>query len=292
MCSKSFHNLSGGNFVMKKRKYAVALVALVLLLCAQSGYSQVDYDSTKNQDRYRVALALIMKRLENKMEISFSAEPPLVKFAAGRNAQSLHFGEIGKYVPETKTIFISGMLELCDLTDILQFPVINIKKNQIQKVSKEVCGTMEFRQDLLAHELGHYYVDLMVERQFPESWLFEARRRKQTLLSLDDQLGIPIVSEGIATYFGKALGKNTDPSFNEKRWNQKYSEKDLTPILTEHIVYNGGYSLVKPIIDRYGYQGIAYLVSHPLTIKFPDLSVIIVYREKTLQYLYKESEYR
>ena len=89
-------------------------------------------------------------------------------------------------------------------------------------------------------------------------------------------------SEGIAIYI-ETNGKRED----------HFSTRDLPPTALDvrspadryHLMYRGGYHLVKPILDKFGKDGIDHLIANPF--KSTDLRTLPDYQKQVMQDLSK-----
>ncbi|MBI5065311.1 hypothetical protein HZA97_03665 [Candidatus Woesearchaeota archaeon] len=163
----------------------------------------------------------------------------------------------GFYTPENDTIYlVTGTLVTPEHTweDILG-NIFNL-------------GETKVVNDTLYHELGHYYADKLGEMiGIPED----------ASLSQSEIISTKLVSEGIAEYFEhKTLGTQYDkpPEYLDEL--EKFTSDTA-------FFYDGGYQLVKPIIDKYGDKGIAYLmIMLPTTQELIHLSE---YQKKAMKFL-------
>ena len=89
-------------------------------------------------------------------------------------------------------------------------------------------------EEILAHELGHFYIDKFNESLGRGSWS-------------NREDGNKAVSEGISEYFRKVLNNGGDGGVR--------------------LSYDMEFNLVKPIIDKYGKRGIDYLIANPPNVK-------------------------
>ncbi len=108
---------------------------------------------------------------------------------------------------------------------------------------------------VLDHELGHFYCDKLSESLGRGSWPSNWYLNKTT----DELISIELVSEGIAEYFERTMNKGAD-NFTDSSWPKK-----ITGFYVDQfgLLYDGGYHLVKPILERHGENGIIYLMFKP-----------------------------
>lgn len=110
------------------------------------------------------------------------------------------------------------------------------------------------------HELGHLFADQLSRRlglgMFPPLG-YEQK-------PMEEQLGVELISEGIASYF-EATDTTVTLSYAVLPESGEHPVWS-SPVKRSEVVYSGGYWLVKPIIEGYGQQGVAYLLRTPLLI--------------------------
>ncbi|HIH15362.1 MAG TPA: hypothetical protein HA360_02860 [Nanoarchaeota archaeon] len=120
----------------------------------------------------------------------------------------------------------------------------------------------------LAHELGHFYNDKILEREERNRgtvYLFAG----QTQYNAEKSLGNAIISEGIAEYFKRIIITQED-EFEDAEF---YFKEDIFIRKNGNLIginsnkfyrlrYDGGYHLVNPIIREYGVEGIIYISTH------------------------------
>lgn len=131
----------------------------------------------------------------------------------------------------------------------------------------------------LRHEIGHHLFNTRAEYNgTSEIWGADNDFRKEDLLAFQ------LISEGVAEYFAHSLSDNKP---NDLLDLEEYEKKDnIYDKLSDS--YRAGYSLVKPIIDKYGLRGIDYLATHP--IKSDELDFIRLYQNMCLQNLCLEEK--
>ncbi|MBP6926392.1 MAG: hypothetical protein KBB70_01700 [Candidatus Pacebacteria bacterium] len=133
---------------------------------------------------------------------------------------------------------------------------------------------------LIDHELGHALADQISYRTHRRIWPDTSAWRNQTG---DQNLADKILTEGVGEYFGRLLGSDTTTS---AEWLP--TGDGGFAWLMDSWPYYGGYWLVKPIIDRFGEQGIAYIAKHPLRFKDNKIrQAAYLYQEKAFKKLSK-----
>lgn len=135
-------------------------------------------------------------------------------------------------------------------------------------------------RDTLHHELAHYYMDKLSEEianadypQYGEN------------TSLAEMLSIKLISEGTATYIERKMNGQKD-TFTDHDWPktmQGFVLHQYIPYPKNEIIYDGGFHLVKPIIDQYGKKGIKYLMFNPP--KEGEMLNLPLYQQRILEEL-------
>jgi hypothetical protein len=112
---------------------------------------------------------------------------------------------------------------------------------------------------VLAHEFGHAYADLLSERLGRGDWpdlahTFERYGWRKTL-------AVRMIGEGIAEYAADRISKKKrTPVIWPSDWPAPGTS--LSDAYLQTLIYDGGYEIVRPIIDAYGSEGIRYLITH------------------------------
>ncbi len=201
----------------------------------------------------------LIQEQEEKVGFTLFPPPANIEFMLpedSRNETLKHDRIVyGLYDPQEDTLYLnSGMLTLptFDLSDIAAWI--------------GTFGTTNNVKNTLYHELGHYYCDRLYENMFAD---FAAKDNLNDLFRLDKIVGFNIIQEGIGEYFERVMTGEED-SFEDSDWPENVEEfvelealiLDRNIIVPPHLQYNGGYHLVKPIIDQYQKEGILYLLHH------------------------------
>lgn len=111
-------------------------------------------------------------------------------------------------------------------------------------------------RDTMHHELGHFFCDKLSENLREKNW--------PNYRSADayEEVSLKLISEGIATYIESKMNGEED-DFNDSEWPTNLWEFYRLPFQSEvksKFKYDGGFHLVKPIIDQHGSKGIEYLI--------------------------------
>lgn len=154
----------------------------------------------------------------------------------------------------------------------------NTEKITIYLGSKAQClsfglfgADSEAIREAVAHEIAHDYLGEFKAKENIDWTLNDADARK---LFISD-----LLEEGIASHFEVFMGR-------EEKWEGKIlfprTDGDLDSF-TPKQVYPTGYSLVKPILDRYPKKGLEYISRNPP--HSTEVFELEEWREKTLEYL-------
>lgn len=110
---------------------------------------------------------------------------------------------------------------------------------------------------VLVHEETHAYLENIVRQEAALGDKFP-----DPIQAFDDYLGRKLIREGVAEYFqNKYLGENLA---EDPRWyDQARRMHEAGRITNKYRIYEIGLSLVTPIIDAYGEEGIRYLAANP-----------------------------
>ena len=260
-------------------KSALAVIASVLALFLVSSVDgrnlpvkfERDYDSGPKEVviAYKRTMVEMMRFQEGKFSISYSAVP------------HLRFADLPKNALPELTVTIEGMYQSLEGVIYLNNFFKNCSVPPMPKQLEGLNGLMSFSyQDLalegrckwsyirviLAHELGHAYMDQLSHRIGNGNWppLIEtdgvAGKRRH--------LGIRLISEGVAEYFWKTLGGVGD-NFSDSEWDAMARDKNGTnyPYITR-----AGFHFVKPILDKFGERGLKYLIINCPVVEKSELT--------------------
>lgn len=129
-------------------------------------------------------------------------------------------------------------------------------------------------KDTLNHEWGHYYLDQLHKSMGLGEWPPDTDN-----FSFGELFGVEIVSEGIARYIEY---REKDLEIEVESW-PKETRQYVEVGLKDPIWGIFGYSLIKPIIDEFGNDGIKYLILNPPLEE--DLVDLESYRRRALEEL-------
>lgn len=192
----------------------------------------------------------ILPRMMRAFEAHFALPhfgTPALRFAYRQNRADRVLGElgaVGQYRVASNNIFLDP--------DLILFQASRIDgEGNIENIFRYARGT-------LGHELGHFYTHKLIARYGAPS-LQPFIREQET--SCEGNAELPLISEGIAEYFGRMHLGEPD-TFSDADWP---ADPEKLCWDGARYWYHGGYHLVKPIIDAHGRAGIEYLLRNPPT---------------------------
>lgn len=212
-----------------------------------------------------------MQEIEEKLKIKFRGKPPGINELTNEDEEKDNSGSYDKY---TNQIYIH--------TGLLKIPGWNFKRVVAQVAT---LGYLEDVNLTLDHELGHFYQDSLNESLGLGNWSnFIVRPTKTKVIS------IKLISEGTAEYFEMKMSGEED-NFTDEDWPENLEDFIIMdgslvglPIeWNNHVIYKGGYHLVKPIIDKHGEKGIKYIIFN--TPREEEILELPSYQQRILQEL-------
>ena len=229
---------------------------------------------------YETAITVVIGELERRFQIGLGAELPRFEFdPILRERWMLRLD--GRFESARNLIALHRMYMACDPSPIINRGVF-YDNNLAQHSGR--CHPHEVRS-LLAHELGHFYIEYMMRKTAEESWMVPLRQRSLNTL---DYFGLLLVSEGVGEYFECTLGGGCLTEVKDEWFTDTYTEETFLST-ARVIMYEGGYALMKPLLDRGVEEGVRYILDNPLVIPvafdIPDLRQALRYREKALREL-------
>ncbi|HYD02870.1 MAG TPA: hypothetical protein VEC16_01080 [Alphaproteobacteria bacterium] len=159
--------------------------------------------------------------------------------------------------------------------DFVNIDVLKVNVSGNNDVKYVYSDNRQNIDELLNHELGHFYVDKLSERIYGRDW-----PKYSNLEELDDVIRLKLISEGIAEYFENVMmneNLNAIPYWPKKEY--LFIKEGNNPLL-----YKTGFHIVNPIINIYRTKGIEYLI---LNIpKREELDDLHGYQERILSELH------
>lgn len=238
---------------------------------------------------FQKLIASIAKFHEKRLKIDYPKKLPLLQFIIPDDVHPRERDAYGaQYDEEKNLIYVNPRYKECDITpllDDLETAPEQDDNNDPKFKHDWWCKHADIRE-LFSHELGHFFVDHLIETTIQDSWLQEYIGRQQKLDS--KAYGVFIVREGIGSYFGYVF-TNRMPSLTESDWEAPLTAEEFNhPTVYKWLAYEGGYALVKPIIDQYRLNGITYLLQHKLEVQPPGIEEVPAYLKQALTSLSNE----
>lgn len=175
---------------------------------------------------------------------------------------------VGLYEPVGDTIFIKNT-EVLDTNTAI--PHIHNRFGESKNIKY-----------VLDHELGHFYIDKLCEAKGLGDYNFEVLTGQSLSFQIAgfQTLGINLINEGIAEYFERTVN-NLPDTYTDAEYPDS-----IFLFLSYRHKYDGGYHLVKPILDSCGMESVFYLITHPPN--FQELLDLPKYRTNVLNDLKKD----
>ena len=201
-------------------------------------------------------LEQIIQEQEKTLGITYPADRPALYYTLPEEYKLV--GMLGLYRGGEDTVYLpSGILTKPEW-DFSDFMATIATFNNTYNVRRSVD-----------HELAHFYCDKITEKFFQnKSPLF------YFYLTDEERMGQLLVDEGIAEYVENKMNGEDEKPFSFQGW-----PSDLSQFRNKE-VYQGGYAMVKPIIDQHGEKGIQFLLFNPPTPK--ELFMPQKYQERML----------
>ena len=135
-------------------------------------------------------------------------------------------------------------------------------------------------EEYLYHELGHFYLDKLCKKLGVVDLHIDLAENKEEMTRWFEARN-ELIREGIATYFEREMtGKEVD--FNDSEYPKTIEEflRNKAGFLIR-LYYDGGYHLVKPILDKFGVEeGCKRIILH--LPRKEDMVELPIYRKKIL----------
>ncbi|MBI4147070.1 hypothetical protein HY494_00265 [Candidatus Woesearchaeota archaeon] len=185
-------------------------------------------------------LEQIIEKQEEKLGITYPAERPKIKYFFPE--QKIHLGVMGLYDDGEDAIYLPSGLLTRPEWNWGDFVATIATFNNTADAKK-----------ILDHELAHFYFDKIKEISLGRDYhIF-----RPWGFSPEESIADRLINEGIAAYIENVMNGEEERPFNLQDWPSE------TKQFSNEVIYRGGYTLVKPIIDKYGEKGIHFLLFNP-----------------------------
>ena len=177
----------------------------------------------------------------------------------------------GMYKPETQTIYVPIHL----------IYELNVRhKLPPGALNADTAARDGELAELLDHELGHELMDQVSRRNGLGPWFTEDRFNASTRA---EKMGLDILSEGTARFFERVNFPRDDRRLSEgtfpaTRDEQRFYSYDM-------IAYDGGYWIVRDVLNKYGERGLIWLMRHPFVAQDDMRAAAVAYRYRALEEL-------
>jgi hypothetical protein len=272
-----------------RREFGLALFATLTI-------PKLTHESLEEQNAYKTpeeefskACRNIIGLLEETLKISFLTSDIKVVFEIPKyyikNSESF----IAKFNIESHEIVFHPRYRQVNVSPLIENPKAKMYPEDLDGNAHASDQDLNLLREIIAHELGHYFMATLIDKKFPDSWI-TTRYRDDKPIGIED-LGLVIVQEGIGECFGAVVSDKPD-YFASSSWDNEWHKEDLSdPRNWQYLSYQGGFSLIKPLLDNYGQAALEYLATNPLSFNLPSLKAAKDYQLRALKEL-KESAQR
>lgn len=227
--------------------------------CNSNNFLQVlnprEYIQSKEEKKLLSAVMIRARAIEQKTGIPFNQnwKPGIgiLESAGTGNISGQKSGPAVYLVEKQKIMFEREVIPLLEKKYGKPFLLLE---------PKVIANEIEFSK-LADHELGHALTDT-ISRRLDRGHFITLKRLKT--LTKEEQLGLHMISEGIAVFFEQVLS-HTKQRFIEIPLPSSPLETELYP--REMIVYQGGHWIVDDILSRFGEKGLVWLIINPFVPK-------------------------
>jgi len=220
---------------------------------------------------YKRTMLQIMRFQEKKLGASYRNIPYLRFESLFRSNSSGSSAELdGMYVSSEGTIYLNKFYERCSVPPMPK-QADDLKGLMVMGYSLEVerCGPANIRA-ILAHELGHDYTNQFSQSIGRGTWPPKPDNFAGSNTPYKwREVGIRLVSEGVAEYFWKTLVGEKD-DFSDSEWREMTGNPAVST--TYPYITRAGFHFVKPIIDKFGERGLKYLITNCPVVEKLDLT--------------------
>jgi len=221
------------------RKVALASIGIGASLIASDItttylYFQEDPDI---EEYVQENLELFIEKQEKELGISYSAKRPSIEYLIPK--ENIPLGVIGLYDNANDTIYLPSGLLIRPRWDFNDTMVTIVTFNRTA-----------YAKRVLDHELAHFYCDKVKEQVLGKNHHLS----NIYMFIPEERIANQLVGEGIAKYIENKMNGEDHGLYPFKDWPsdiEDFSNKEI---------YQGGYTIVRPIIDQYKEKGIHILL--------------------------------
>ncbi len=234
-------------------KIYALLIVLLFAINSQvlaRGYRTKHNEWAAEEVVFSKVLAIRAKKLEEKIGFSFdNNRGPRAKFDSKLSDPSLTVVHAQYFYEDQSIHFRSSLID-----------EISQKYNiSLRRVNPAVLAKDDYLGKMIDHELGHLLMDQVSRRNKLGIWYTPEDFQK---LSKERQMGVRIVSEGVAVYFAHIEYPTIDTLCEKSFPSNQKEEEDF---VLRDVIYDGGYWLVRDILKEHGEIGLLWILRHPFT---------------------------
>ena len=182
-------------------------------------------------------LEQIIEEQEEKIGITYPAERPKIEYVLPEDY--IFPGLLGLYNDLEDTIYLPSGLLTKPKWDLGDFMVTITTFNNTADAKR-----------ILDHELTHFYCDKLKEKAWGKNY-------PDAFMPEEELIANQLINEGIAEYVENTMDGEDEKAFPLEKWPSKIED------FSNQIIYQGGYAMVKPIIDKHKEKGIQFLLFNP-----------------------------
>ena len=220
---------------------------------------------------YKRTMLQIMRFQEEELGASYRNIPYLRFESLFRSDSSGSSAELdGMYVSSEGTIYLNKFYERCS-APLIPKQSSDLKGLLMMGYSSEIerCSSANVGA-ILAHELAHGYMSQFNQSIGRGTWPPNPNNFAGSNIPYKwREVGIRLVSEGVAEYFWKTLVGEKD-NFSDSEWKKMTGNPAVST--TYPYITRAGFHFVKPIIDKFGEKGLKYLITNCPVVEKLDLT--------------------
>jgi len=184
----------------------------------------------------------IIEQQEEKIGITYPEERPKVEYTFPE--EYIFLGASGVYNDKENTIYLPSGLLTKPEWDFGDFMATIFTFNSTADAKR-----------VLDHELAHFYCDRMKEQALGQNYhIFEVN-----YFIPEERIANQLINEGIAKYVENKMNGEDKEIFPFEEWPTEING------FSNRVIYDGGYALVRPFIDKHGEKGIQFILFNPPT---------------------------